>query len=367
MLVVNADELPRFMACNGVRLMGGNLPPINGDNTVRDEGTAAHYLATSVMCGRYAIEELIDRKAPNGVFITAEMAEHVIEYIDVIGGRPPDRLAHEVEIDTSFSDNATFNVPARCDSLTRTTDTLFIDDFKYGWRIVEPTMNWTLIAHAIGYLSRSVERHGTPYEVVFTIHQPRPYHPEGATRSWSIKYDELKLLWANLVTTLSNPANDLRTSEHCGKCRALTVCPAARKAEMNAIDVSEIAFEDTVDNNELAFNLDTLHRAQSMLKSAVDAYEELAKHRIKQGQIVENYGVESGIGNSRWKEGIDAATLRILTGKELSSPKLVTPAEAKRLGVPDAVVKSLTERPPTGPKLVRANANKRAERLLKKG
>ncbi len=367
MRTIAADELPRFMACNGSRLLGGALPPNNGEYSLpREEGTAAHYMMLQAMNKTNTIEEMVDRKAPNGVYMTSDMAEHVQDVISEL-----DRVyvaAPSMEYDTSFSDHANWNVAGRADFIGITAPggvvTLHIDDLKYGWRIVEPERHWTLIAHAIGYCQNT---NLVPHKIEFTIHQPRPYHPDGPSRSWAVTYDEMMLLSGELTSTLSNPSDELRTSAECNKCKSLAICPAARKASMNAIDAADMAFEDTVDNDLLAFNLDTLNRAADMIKNRKEAFEELAKHRIKAGQIVDNYSVEMGLGNRKWKEGIDASVLAMLTGKELSRPKLVTPSEAERLNVSKAVVASITERLPSGIKLVRVNANKKASRIFKKG
>ncbi len=360
MLRITADELPRFMACNGSRLMGGTLPPIT-DTTSRDEGIAAHYMAMQIISKKSTIEELADRKAPNGVYMTSDMAEFVSSFVQAID-RPyinPLMIEHE----TSFSDNKHWNIAGRVDAAGLTFSSLHIDDLKYGWRIVEPEMNWTLISHAVGILTNNAWM--KPDFITFTIHQPRPYHPDGPTRSWAVTYDRLMELSGQLGTTLSNPTDELRTSSHCAKCPALPSCPAARKAEMNAIDASETIYEDTISNELLSFNLDTLNRAEAMLKARKEAFEELASHRIKAGQVVDNYSVNTGLGNTKWNDGVDAGMLTALTGKELSKPKLVTPAEAKRLGVPDVIIKSLTHRPTTPPKLVRGNADKIAQRMFK--
>lgn len=361
MLTITATELNRFMACNGNRLLGGILPP-DTDTTSRDEGNAAHHMAMTVIRGQSTIEELVDRKAPNGVYMTDDMAEYVQLFLDGINRAYTSPLHCEVE--TSFSDHTNYNIPARADIVGVSAYRLHIDDFKYGWRIVEPQRNWTLIAHAIGFCQ---QHDFQPQEIEFTVHQPRPYHADGPARSWVITYSELTELHRELHATLCNPSDVLRTSEHCAKCHALPSCPAARKAEMNAIDATDMAFDDAISNELLAFNLDTLERASAMIKARHEAFEELAKYRIKAGAVVDNYAVEPRLGNTAWNKGISVSTLRMLTGKELGKEKLVSPAEAKRLGVNETTIKALTNRPNIGIKLTRVNANKRAERIFGKG
>lgn len=363
MLRLNATDLPRFMVCNGSRLMGGAIPPSDEqDDTPQREGTAAHYMATAVFTGQSTLEELVDRKAPSGIYMTGDMAEHVEKYLAAIADH--NRLAGGMEIDTTHNYSDVWLIPGRADYVSYSPDhVLRVLDFKYGWRIVEPEMNWTLISHAIAFISTQPN---TPNRIDFQIFQPRPYHPEGALRTWSIDYPRLTQLYAEMNAKLCAPADELKTSNHCSKCPALAICPAARLAEMNAIDAADTVYQDDITNELLSHNLDTLNRAQTMIEDRLKAFQELAKHRIKGGQVVDNYSVGMGLGNTRWKDGIDAGILKALTGKDLAKPKLVTPAEAKRQGIDESVIKALTERPTTGIKLERINANKKAQRLFNK-
>lgn len=367
MLKVIADELPRLITCNGSRLMGSAVPE-TADNSHRDDGTAAHYMAMAVFNNQHSLEELIDRKAPNGVYMTSEMAEHVENYLALINSAPvftQQVYTRAMEIDTSHDFSPIWVVNGRCDFYEHNEHGFHFVDFKYGWSIVEPENHWTLISHAIGYCKQNPQKIHPHAVFKLSVFQPRPYHPDGPLRSWDITLGALQRLEQQLTKTLSQPSDELVTSlAHCKHCQALAICPAARQAEMNAIDAAEMAYEDNPNNDLLSFNLDNLNRAMAMLKARLDASEELAKHRMKEGQVIPNYSVTMGYGNSRWKEGISADTLKMLTGKDLSTAKLVTPAEAKRRGVDETVVKALTERIPTGLKIERVKASKKGERLL---
>lgn len=361
MLRITADELPRFMACNGSHKMGIANPPSVGDTTARDEGTAAHYMATQVSFGKNTIAGLIDKKASNGVFMTAEMGEYVSDYLDAIG-QPEGWF----EYDTTHDNSPHWIVPGRTDYIhaNKEAETLRVVDFKYGYRIVEPQHHWTLVSHALGYIKAM---NFAPKRIDLQIFQPRPYHPDGPLRTWTIDYVTLTQLYAQMNNTLCHPADMLHTSNHCNKCRSLAICPAARAAEMNSIDASDIVYNDTINNAELAFILENLSLAENMIEQRKKAFEELAKHRISTGQVVENYAVETSLGNSRFMEGITVEALKVITGKDLSVPKLCTPAEAKRRGVGKLVIENMTYRPRTGEKLVRIDANKKAQRLFGHG
>lgn len=365
MIIINADELPRFMICNGSRLMPGKTPAsLPVDMTARDEGTAAHYMGTAAFMQSSTVDELIDRKAPNGTFMTSEMAEHATSYLELMRSHP---IVIGVEYDTSH-DGAGWAINGRCDFTGMLANNhLRVIDFKYGYRIVEPDENWTLISHAIGILKRN--QHLNIEHISLTIFQPRPYHPDGPLRTVTMTSRELNDALQTLNLKLVNPSDQLRTNDHCGTCHSLASCPAARLARCNAIDATSTVFHDDITNDVLSQTLETLERAEDMIKQSLKAFEEMAKHRIKGGQVVTNYGVETSLGNSKFNEGMTADILKMLTGIELSEPKLVTPAEAKRRGVNADVIKSISHRPITGTKLVRVDVNKKAARLFegKKG
>lgn len=345
------------MVCNGSRLMEGHVSSINEPNVTQDEGNAVHWLIEQAHRGYHTTEELIDRKAPNGVFITADMIEHADDYLAKIG------YNGDIEYETSFN-GENWEVLSRVDNIEYfpATSTLIVDDFKYGWAIVDVKRNWTLIAHAIGYC---LQKQITPGRIVFRIHQPRPYHPEGRVRSWEITYDDLTILYNELNWALSNLSDKLATSPHCYKCPALATCPAARLAELNAIDASERAFEESIDNQRLSFQLDHLDKAIGFLKLRRDAYEELAIDRIRKGEIINNYTVDKELTNRTWTEKVNVELMKILTGENLSKDQLVTPKQAEKRGVHPAIIKTFTTRYEKGMKLVRIEADRKAQKLFK--
>lgn len=358
MLTIIADNLPRFMVCNGSRLMEAAYPREEQDNTIRDEGNAAHHMANAVFKNEFTLEELIDRKAPNGSYMSAEMSDHVAEYLSALD-------CGDTEVDTSFGIPGAWQINGRCDHYSFSGGVVTIDDLKYGYTIVEPEMNWTLIAHALGICSKlNVE----PHEIVLRIHQPRAYHPDGPLREWRISYARLMELYATLTAALVNPSDMLVTSrEHCRRCYALATCPAARAADMNAIDATAIAMPDDMSGEALSHYLDTIATAEAQLTNRLTALKELATYRLKQGAVIPNYATETRYAHTRWKTGLTAEFLSMASGTDLAKPGLVTPAEAKRRGMSETVIASLTERPQTGVKLVRVTAAERAKRLLKKG
>lgn len=357
MLYIEATNLPLVMNCNGSRDMPAAYPHVD-DPTARDEGTAAHWLAQQWFNG--AAPE-VGAKAPNGYIITADMFEHVATYLSAL-------IAGTMEIETTFTDGLHWQVNARADHIVclshpndqyQTPAELIVDDFKYGWRLVEPEMNWTLIAHAIGYCARN---RVTPPTIRLRIHQPRPHHSDGPLREWIIGYERLMELYAQIHQTLTNPSNTLQSGKHCFNCHAFTNCPAAHDMRMNSLQMTTRVFTDELTDAELNNELSIIGDAKAALEASYDALKELALHRLQSGRVLADYGLEPQMAQTRFKPGLTAATLTMLTGIDCSKPGTITPAEFKRRGGSEASYKSLTERPMIGQKLVRMSADRRARR-----
>lgn len=361
-MLITATDLPRLMACNGSRLMEDFISSIEPDDTVRNEGDAAHWVAEQVFKGNFAASELIDRKAPNGVFITAEMVEYLTPYLDWL--KHAGKFA-AIEYSATI-DTVKWQVSTRADHIVMALDNvLHIDDLKYGWRIVEPIDNWTLLAYAISFVMKNPQL-PQPQAIIFTIYQPRTHHHNGRIRSWTISFKELQHKMCDLINTLDNLDDQLHTGEHCYKCPALVNCPAARKAELNAVEASEKAYVDKINNTDLTFQLDHLDRSIDVLTQAYKAYSELALHRLKQGEILSNYAIEADLTNTIWKEHITPEILFAMTGVDATKKQLLTPNQTQNLGVDKTLISALTERRNKGVKLIRVNTNDKAKKLFNK-
>ena len=363
MLTTDANSLPRLMACNGSRFMAGQVPAVTVDSTSREEGIAAHYmLATALHKGVQQLDTLVDKKAPNGVFMDAAMCEHVAEFISVVQSRPA--ASRYDEHGFSFGTDA-WSVDCNPDSVSWSSDGIYmwLDDLRYGRRIVEPDHNWTMIANAIGLIRRRSSP--PPQYICFTIHQPRQRHPLGPVRHTWVSYIDLMHYAATMDRILSALSDTLNTGSHCGGCPAVGFCPAASAASANAIDASSVAFVDNIDNASLAYELDELKRASLAIKTRLDAYEELAASRVRKGDQVPNYVLETSYSNRQFKPGIDVAMASMLLRCNAAAPaKLATPAELERRGADKDMLAHITHRPSTGTKLVRVDADKYAAKLL---
>jgi len=362
----DASALPRLMQCGASKSMPGFTPEpgMEAANDERQIGIAAHWLAMMALRGAISDAfELADRKAPNGIYITPEIATHVDEYVTRVRSRRGELYAFEVPI--SYSPAPGIQINCRPDSLISDYGhNIYIDDFKYGWRIVEPEMNWTLIAYAAAHLATHVIDHGTL--IHFTIHQPRPYHMNGAVRTWTITAGQMHSLALQIAASLSSNSDILQSGPSCYKCPSLGNCAAARKAGLNSIDIAEHPFDENLSSDILSEELDEIQKAQSALKMRGEAIEELLYHRAINGASIKGRALIANTGTLEWREYVTADMLRMLTDKTVSKEKLITPTQAKKL-LPETVIDTLAIRPNKGMKLVRIDAQKLAQKMFGKG
>jgi hypothetical protein len=332
------------MACPGSAAYAAQLPDSPSSEAAK-EGTAAHEAAELVLTGRVgSLEELIDRRMSNGVYVTDEMVERLNTYVSLI----PQGAAIEI----SGEHLGLFNGTPDATWFDETTNQLYVCDLKYGWSIVEPSNNWQLIAYAI---IAGGERFAT---VSLTIVQPRPYHPDGPVRTWTISGEELQHYAAQLRDTLSNLPSTLNSGSHCRYCPALTLCPAAREAAYNSVDVAHSGGAlDPEDKSGVAIQLDQLERAAEIIKQRREALEEVA---IAKGGVP-GWGVEPSIGRRDWSPGLTPDTVAAMTGADITETRLVTPAQAEKRGVPRDIIDTLTYRPQRGMKLKRIAADAAAK------
>lgn len=383
-IVVRASSANRFTACFGSVVME-SLVPEPPDSDAALEGTTAHELARMILTGEVgSAEEMIDRVIQStGLVVDGEMAKHVQAYVDEVRSRPVDWLKCEAHVPFRIVSPVTgrhiqVEATTDCVAYSEAFGILWVDDLKYGYRLVEAPGNWQGICYMLGsviqFLSgpqgQSVMESKQPITVVFTIHQPRPWHEDGPVRQWKLTGEELWDIWhahlANVVVDKLHDSKDLCTGTHCHFCDAFAVCPSAQRAGMNSVDVAMQGVPQEIDGNALSIELENLDRAKRMIKQRYTAIENLAKQKIKNGEIVPNWGIEPNYGNSAWLNPDQLKLLEMVHGVDLhEKPKPVTPAEAKRRGLDEAIIKPLVDRPYIGHKLSRIDVDKAASKLFK--
>lgn len=359
MFTIDATHLHQLMNCEGYRLLPDYERPADTDTELRDEGNAVHWLAQEKFEGRIAIDDVSSgRRAYNGVVISPSMYLHVREYLYNL-------TIGQMEMVTSWGDGASYQINGRADHIgyDQSTDTLDIDDLKYGFSIVEPEFNWTLISHAIGWC---IAQNYWPSRFRLRIHQPRPFHPLGTLREWMIPSTELIALHRQIVAVMQNPSDTLQTGNHCFKCTKRGICPAMRASTMCAIDVRQDAFSDELTDEQLADEYLLTEYASKMIKYRLDALKDMATHRVQSGRALPGLQLQRTYSNTQWKKAMTPEMVKAITGRDLTEPKLASPTAAKAAGVPELFMNHMTSRVETGVKLVTIDPSKVADKAFNK-
>lgn len=369
-LNIEANHLHRIMGgCDGsLKLTNGRSGPPPSDAT--REGLAAHAAFRRIVDGHDKPNDLIGHTvmidADQSTFvITREIIDNIMSAVDHVKARGGNILT-ETKTDWSpLADRGRINGRADLIACDNIGGVLYVDDLKYGFRLVDVERNWALISHAIGFITGSQSKHFN--KIVFTIFQPRPYHPDGNIRTWSITAADLLAYKAIIQGTFAEYHDRLVTGQHCYKCLAAAICPALRSASMNALDVVSTAFDDSLTGDELAFELDLMDRAETIIKIRSKALDEHARAEIMAQRRVGNYDMAPGLGNRRWNDGVTAEMILSLTGVDINEkPELMTPAAAERAGVGKDITPLFTHRPQTEFKLRKRDLDKEARRAFQK-
>ncbi len=357
---IHASGLSRVMTCSGSLMF--DLPREPSSESAK-EGTA---------CGEY-LEHLlkgnqnIGTHAKNGVFFDEDMkffANETAKEIEELSNSPVN-----AEIKVDWQTRSGIWIKGRYDaSFTSASNTLYVDDFKYGWTLVDVKENWQLLAYAIG----EIMRQGVYYETItLRIHQPRPHHEEGPIRSWELTYDELLAYKEKIEVRMDQIAQgitELVTSPKCKYCPAAAfACTAFNRAVYASVDYTLSDFEqDNLEDREISQQLDLLDRVTDVLKIKTDSMKQLAISRIKEGKIIPGYLTEDSYGNRDWKKDVSPNVIEVLTGLNITETKMLSPAKAEKIGVPKELVASFVERAYKGQNLVKRDAGKLADKIFNK-
>lgn len=348
--------LEDLMACRGKpSLFSPEFPP----HPAAAQGTAAGELI------RHKIEKTIPgTHASNGIEFDDDMKYHAEECYPYFS--PTAKCEHEIKWHTRSG----IVLIGHPDAASVVGTDLVIEDYKYGWGIVEVknqqldgrwTPNWQTLGYAVAEMKRLAP---AVTHVRLRIIQPRPHHEEGIVREWRITVDQL---WAFAeevevaMQEIKNGSKQLVTGDQCRYCpHSSGSCPAFNRAFHKAFDyVMNHHQKDDVSNNEIALQLDMVSRAKEILETKSDSLNQLAIHRLHHNEIIPGYISEKSFGNRTWKKGISPDVIAALSkGINVVQTKMITPAAAEKLGVPKELTEAFTDRYFIGQKLVRKNASK---------
>lgn len=235
---------------------------------------------------------------------------------------------------------------------------LYVWDYKFGHRYVDPFENYQLLAYAIGKLRNYGTATRDQLQVHLRIVQPRSYHPSGPIREWVVSAKEL---FERYLPTLREaaekamaPGADAAVGEHCRDCKGRHQCTTLQEAAYSVVHLSRMGVPHGLAPDAAGRELALLEDARALLDARISGLEGEVAAAIRSGAPVPFYALEASAGRMKWSKSVDEVlTLGALMGVDVAKPAVITPKQAIKAGIPEAVVATYAEAPRGEAKLVR--------------
>lgn len=325
--------------------------PDERDSPARHEGTAAHEVLSRLLTGDMPS---IGDDTRIGVPVDANMiagAEAVLAALaDVAGDYHSEHSIPATELGDG--------VRARLDvvALDHESNTLTVIDYKYGHRYVPVVDNWQLALSASAYAHEYQVPSG--YTARLIIVQPRCYSASEPVREWRTDIATLHHLMSVAARSAEKsrlPDAPFRTGPHCYSCSGRRACSAFMATVEAAIDDAYGLTPRELSPTEIAGELVMLRDAAERLRARLTAVEAHAMHLLQSGHSVPGWTVAYSRPHLVWAvPQTDVLEMGAMVGVDLTAAKqVVTPAQAKKLGLDAGIVDACSSRPPGVPKLDR--------------
>ncbi|MAB53555.1 DUF2800 domain-containing protein [Marinobacter sp.] len=342
---------PRWGYCAGSVVLSALFPDHQSD--AAKEGHDAHEVAFAIATGRVRPKNM-----------TREMEEGARLYIDAIQSfNWPSNVWHfEEHTDAHLIHPECGGTP---DAWGFHDGTLVIADYKFGHGFVDAVENYQLICYAAGVLPKldgqQIDR------VVFVVVQPRNFHRDGPVRKWEVSYRDLMPHIDHLRTQAEEalggaPTFSVDGSKQCKYCPGRHACPALQQSAYDACERSDTSLPLVLAPPALALEIKAMQRASDALSARLSGLEEQAFASIRSGKPVPGFAIENGVGRLDWAVPVDQIVkVAAAFGVDISKPAALTPTQAAKAGLDDAVIKQYSQRPAGKIKLVPVNTSRAAK------
>jgi hypothetical protein len=127
---------------------------------------------------------------------------------------------------------------------------------------------------------------------------------------------------------------------------------------MELLEVTGVPMPVELSAEAMGVQLSIIKRALKQLEYLESGFEEQIAGKIRSGNSVPGWTLRDGKGRLGWSKSTDEIiAMGDMFGVDLRKSDTITPTQAKKLGLDEAVVAAYSERPNTGLKLV-ADDNK---------
>jgi hypothetical protein len=342
----------RVISCPGSVGLIASLPFSGVDEESDDasRGTAAH--AAAAVClekGQDAWEVIAD--SFGGVRLDPDDAVAIQVYLDEIRSR-----GHVGRVEEPFA------APELHRWMYGTIDHHFIgdahldiDDYKHGVGVVvEAEGN----EQAMYYAALVISKYPEVRTVRIGIHQPRAYHPDGATRYWETTAEHI-MQWVHetllpRMREAESGAGEFAPGEHCRFCPAKLYCQAALDKFEDVVaaplEMAEVSDEQ----------LGEMWAGVAVARMMIKAISGEVERRMKDGRKIDGAKWVRQKADRIWRDDAEQTLARALGKVIYSAPKLLSPAQVEKLPGGADLVKEYAFKPETGT-VIAPVADKRKE------
>jgi len=323
------------------------------------EGNAAHWVFAKMLQDEPVTAGDISLE---GVVITDEMIEGGELLVETVRNR---MHGMELHVESAIA------IPRIHEKCWGTPDVWAVDstckvleviDYKYGHRFVDEYENEQGVAYVAGIIDALSDAPGLLDQVLtvnFTIVQPRCFLKGAPVRTWTVKASDLRAQINKLkrAAELSLDANPVATTNsECRDCHGRHACPALQQAAYADAEYSAMSSPVELTPAAASLELKMMERALDRLQARVEGMREAVTGYARQGQVVPYHHIEQGFGRQQWSLPAEqVVAMGQLMGADLSKPRVVTPKQALKLGIDEAVINAYSVTPLGSIKLVSDN------------
>lgn len=352
--------------------------PATDDSPEAREGTAAHHLLACRLLGVVVEVGEID---PDGTPITAAMFECTDDFVrdvEALRAEFPD-LEERVE--------ERVNMPmvhpklnwgtADWFAISREAKRIWGKDYKNGHRYVDAWDNWQLADYLLGVVDHFMLTEYREYAADLAIYQPLCFHPDGPVKHWPVEGARLVDIGAQLAAAAAeatgpNPA--MRSGSYCGDCSGATKCPAFIRAGGNAIDMS-LKGTPPVEMDAAARGTfrTMVAAAAERLKGMATGLDAEIERDARAGKATPGWELKPGNPRLDWTASMeDVYSLGVAMDVPLFKATPygagetilvgpITPTQAIKAGIDEAVIMEYAKRPPAALKVAQSSTNSAAK------
>lgn len=331
-----------------------------GNNTVRDEGTAMHWVAEQLLKHDGAPPLLFPTHAPNGVELTDELIEGAQFYVSVLDSYEsvPWRIEEQLQARRIHPTACGGKPDAFGHDLFKP---LVVEpDLKGGYVPVQVFPNWQLIGYLAAILDANPEWEVDDLEVEFVIVQPRAFHKDGPVRKHRMLARDCRPYIDSLRMAAHIAMGDHAKAvagPQCDNCAGRASCSIAHAASMRALEIAGEPDIHDLTTAAIDYEMQRLEDAARMIQARLTGLQAQATHLIRRGEILPHYALEAGVGRLNWTDEASAVAMGDLFGVDLRKPvNAITPTQAMQR-VPRELLEQYAQRKRGEVKLVRFDSN----------